>query len=146
MTVTLDLPPHVERAYLAEAQARGLPLEALMREVLLAQQPYSAAEMPPEEWVREFKAWTRSHSDLPVLSDEAISRESIYNDRGLQMATLADTNILLRSLHPEHPHYSIAENALSALRLRNETLCVAAQNLIEFWAVATRSRGDPALG
>jgi hypothetical protein len=84
MTVTLDLPPHVERAYLAEAQARGLSLEALMREVLLAQRPsYSAAEMPPEEWVREFKAWTRSHSDLPVLSDEAISRESIYRDRGL---------------------------------------------------------------
>jgi hypothetical protein len=84
MKVTLDLPPHVERAYLAEAKARGLPLETLMREVLLAQQPSSSdAEMTPEEWVREFKAWTRSHSDLPILSDEAISRESIYGDRGL---------------------------------------------------------------
>jgi predicted nucleic acid-binding protein len=62
------------------------------------------------------------------------------------MATLADTNILLRSLYPEHPHYSIAENALSALRLRNETLCIAAQNLIEFWAVATRSRDENGLG
>jgi predicted nucleic acid-binding protein len=62
------------------------------------------------------------------------------------MAILADTNILLRSLHPEHPHYSIAENALSALRLRDETLYIAAQNLIEFWAVATRSRDENGLG
>jgi hypothetical protein len=84
MTVTLDLPPDIERAYLAEAQARGLPLDVLVREVLLARQPYlSADEMPPEEWVREFKAWTHSHSGLPVLSDDAISRESIYADRGL---------------------------------------------------------------
>ena len=31
-------------------------------------------------------------------------------------------------------------------RLRNETLYVAPQNLIEFWAVATRSRDDNGLG
>jgi hypothetical protein len=84
MNITLDLPPDVERAYLAEAQARGLPLDAVVREVLLASHPpLSSGEMTPEEWVREFRAWTRSHSDLPVLSDDAISRESIYGDRGL---------------------------------------------------------------
>ena len=38
MTVTLDLPPQVEQAYLAEAQARGLPLDAVVREVLIAGQ------------------------------------------------------------------------------------------------------------
>ncbi len=86
MTVTLDLPPDVEQAYLAEASARGVPVEVLVREVLLAHEPpLVAAEMTPEEWVREFKAWTRSHSadNLPMLSDEAISRDSIYGDRGL---------------------------------------------------------------
>jgi predicted nucleic acid-binding protein len=46
--------------------------------------------------------------------------------------TLTDTNILLRSLYPEHPHYSLAEKALVKLRLRQETLCLAPQNLIEF--------------
>ena len=45
-----------------------------------------------------------------------------------------------------HPHHQIAENALTVLRLRRETLCVAPQNLIEFWAVATRSRDDNGLG
>ena len=62
------------------------------------------------------------------------------------MAILTDTNVLLRSLYSEHPRYSAAENALAALRLRGETLCVAPQNLIEFWAVATRSRDDNGLG
>ena len=36
MTVTLAFPPDVERAYLAEAQASGLPLGALVGDVLLA--------------------------------------------------------------------------------------------------------------
>jgi hypothetical protein len=39
MTVTLDLPPHVEKAYLAEAQAKGVTLDELMREVLIAGKP-----------------------------------------------------------------------------------------------------------
>jgi hypothetical protein len=86
VTVTLNLPPLVEKAYLAEAQARGLPLDAWVSEVLLSRQPApSATEMTAEEWVSKFMAWTQSHAgrNLPVLSDEAMSRESIYADRGL---------------------------------------------------------------
>lgn len=62
------------------------------------------------------------------------------------MAILVDTNVLLRSLHPEHPHYSTAEKAIAELRMQGETLCIAVQNLIEFWAVATRPREDNGLG
>ena len=86
MTVTLNLPPNVEQAFLAEARARGLSLDELVRDVLLARQPPSpAAELSPEEWVREFKAWTRSHAgdNLPLLTDEAMSRDFIYGERGL---------------------------------------------------------------
>jgi predicted nucleic acid-binding protein len=54
------------------------------------------------------------------------------------MAILIDTNILLRSLQPHHPHCALVERAVRTLRVRNETLNVTAQNLIEFWAVATR--------
>lgn len=37
-----------------------------------------------EEWLREFHAWVHSHpTDTPLLSDEAISRDSIYRERGL---------------------------------------------------------------
>ena len=86
MTVTLNLPPQVEEAYLAEAQARGLSLDALVCDVLVARQPSpSSTEMTPQQWVDEFRAWVHSHSgdDLPLLSDEAISREFIYQDRGM---------------------------------------------------------------
>jgi hypothetical protein len=86
MTLTLNLPPQVEQAYLAEAHARGLSLDALVSDVLLARQPSRVtAEMTAERWVDEFRAWVHSHSgdDLPLLSDEAISREFIYQDSGL---------------------------------------------------------------
>ncbi|HEY3936271.1 MAG TPA: hypothetical protein VGL97_02495 [Bryobacteraceae bacterium] len=40
--------------------------------------------MEVEEWSREFHAWVHSHSTgTPLLSDEAISRDSIYGTRGL---------------------------------------------------------------
>ena len=85
MTVTLNLPPDVEQAFLAEAQSKGVPLDQLIGDLLLAHTPISAAaEMSPEEWVREFKDWVNSHSrNTPLLSDEAISREFIYRERGL---------------------------------------------------------------
>ena len=86
MTVTLNLPQQVEQAYLAEAQARGLSLDEIVREVLVAAKPGSgASELSPEEWIREYRTWSQSpaHADLPVLSDEAMSRESIYAERGL---------------------------------------------------------------
>jgi predicted nucleic acid-binding protein len=54
------------------------------------------------------------------------------------MSVLLDTNILTRSVQPSHPMHQSALNALSALRVRREDLCIIPQNLIEFWAVATR--------
>jgi len=39
MSVTLNLPPQVERAYLAEALAKGVTLDELLGEVLIAGQP-----------------------------------------------------------------------------------------------------------
>lgn len=36
----------------------------------------------PKEWARQFDAWVNSHDpNTPVLSDDAMSRESIYPDR-----------------------------------------------------------------
>jgi hypothetical protein len=85
MTVTFTLPPEKEAAFKAQAQARGLSVEQRMLE--LADQsvpPASVAHLQrtdPEEWARQFRAWADSHRpDIPVLSDEAMSRESIYPD------------------------------------------------------------------
>jgi hypothetical protein len=46
MTVTVDLPPGVERAYLSEAWAKGVPVDDLMREVLIAGQPALPSAKP----------------------------------------------------------------------------------------------------
>jgi predicted nucleic acid-binding protein len=62
------------------------------------------------------------------------------------LAFLIDTNILLRTMQPHHPHCAPAERAVEILRGRHEVLHVAAQNLIEFWAAATRPEGENGLG
>lgn len=41
--------------------------------------------MSHEEWSRRLHAWADSHpTDTPLLSDEAVERESIYGYRGLE--------------------------------------------------------------
>jgi hypothetical protein len=35
----------------------------------------------PDSWEEEFDAWVNSFPDTPPLSDEAISRASMYPDR-----------------------------------------------------------------
>jgi hypothetical protein len=85
MTVILTLPPEKEAAFQAQAQARGLTVEQWMLELAgQSVQPVSIAHLQrtdPEEWARQFRAWADSHDpSTPVLSDEAMSRESIYPD------------------------------------------------------------------
>ena len=44
----------------------------------------SNTTLSAEEWSRELHAWIRGHSTTtPVLSDESMSRDSIYGTRGL---------------------------------------------------------------
>ena len=85
MTVTLNLPPEKEAAFTALALARELSLEQWMLDIADQYvQPASIAHLQktdPEEWARRFRAWADSHDpNIPVLSDEAMSRESIYPD------------------------------------------------------------------
>ena len=44
----------------------------------------SETELNTEQWLLEFKAWVHGHATTtPLLSEEAISRDSIYGTRGL---------------------------------------------------------------
>ena len=100
----------------------------------------AALAISVEERLREFNAWINSHAgSTVVLPDEAMERESIYGDHGRQMGdVLVDSNVLLRSVQPAHPQYHLASAAIGSLLRRNVGLCVARQNLVEFWGVATR--------
>ena len=62
------------------------------------------------------------------------------------MAHLVDTNILLRCRDIKHPQFQAADGAITRLQSRNERLCVARQNLIEFRNVASRPLDKNGLG
>jgi predicted nucleic acid-binding protein len=54
------------------------------------------------------------------------------------MSFLIDTNVLLRSAEPTHPHHEAANRAIARLFERNETLIIVPQVIYEYWVVATR--------
>ncbi len=54
------------------------------------------------------------------------------------MKILVDTNILLRTTQPKNQMYPVAMQAVKALLIAGEEVCVFNQSLIEFWNAATR--------
>jgi len=54
------------------------------------------------------------------------------------MRVLVDTNILLRSVQPNHPLCSQATHAVSRLIRQKDAVFFCSQNIAEFWNVATR--------
>ena len=83
MTVTIHLPSDIEADLVAQARDHGLELpqyvESLLREQV---SPRAGSALSPGE---RAAAWRESTRDLPhtqPLSDDAISRESIYGDDG----------------------------------------------------------------
>jgi len=86
MNVTIELSEEKAAALKAQADAQGLTIERWLEQIAEQHvQPVSIAHLQktnPKEWARQFDAWVDSHDPYtPVLSDEAMSRESIYPDR-----------------------------------------------------------------
>ncbi|MFN7922531.1 MAG: hypothetical protein U0Q16_20675 [Bryobacteraceae bacterium] len=84
MNTIIEIPDDRAAAYQREAQSHGLTLEGWLLQ--LADSSASTAllargSMNREAWVQRFRAWADSHDPcIPVLSDDAMSRESIYPD------------------------------------------------------------------
>lgn len=89
MTVTLELKPEVSAQLEAQARASGVSvkdyLEKKVEELISPSDPQLAKT--PEERVRLWQEFVNSHDDIdaPPLSDEAISRESIYEREDYQL-------------------------------------------------------------
>lgn len=62
------------------------------------------------------------------------------------MIYLADSNILSRLSQPQNQYHAFARRAVITLRQQSEEICILPQNLIEFWAVATRPIASNGLG
>lgn len=54
------------------------------------------------------------------------------------MRYLVDTNVLLRLLQRNDPHYSAIRQAVRILIARGDELCCAPQNIVELWNISTR--------
>lgn len=83
MTVTIDLPPEVEAGLEAQAHAEGLALPQYLARLFREQ--FSVREASCLSPAELATAWRESVKDLPrtpPVSDEAISRDNIYGDRG----------------------------------------------------------------
>jgi preprotein translocase subunit SecA len=89
--MTIQLKPDQEQV-IAEAIQAGIiqtprdvvdaGVEAIRRRLEVRVE--SESSISAEQWLQEFHNWVNSHStSTPLLSDEAISRESIYGTRGL---------------------------------------------------------------
>ena len=83
--MTITLRSDIEEEVAARAQAEGLSSEEFVNralERLVASAP-PGSKLTPEERVRLWNEWVNSHDYIkaPPLSDEAISRESIYRER-----------------------------------------------------------------
>jgi hypothetical protein len=86
MNLTIELSDEKAAALKAQAEAHGLTVERWLEQIAEQHvQPASIAHLQktnPAEWARQFDAWADSLDPrTPVLSDEAMSRESIYPDR-----------------------------------------------------------------
>lgn len=81
VTVPVSLTSEEAAALSAQAKAQGMSLDSLLRQAVLgiiSSAPQGNSEQSGAQWEKEFGEWLDSLPDLPALSDEAISRESIY--------------------------------------------------------------------
>ena len=89
--MTIQLRPEQEQV-IGEAIRAGLiatvdeVVDAGMETIRQRLEAHSTTQtqLDADEWMRKFRAWAHSHpTDTPLLSNEAISREFIYGERGL---------------------------------------------------------------
>ncbi|MBE9075736.1 hypothetical protein IQ241_00210 [Romeria aff. gracilis LEGE 07310] len=83
MKITIELTPDSETRLIARAKAQGVSIEhylnALVEHNLATEEKLFHETATTEAWVDAFTSWASGHStNVPPLSDEAISRESIY--------------------------------------------------------------------
>jgi hypothetical protein len=85
MPSVLEVQPDIAAKIAAQAAERGISVDAYLRYLVEEQQEKTASQkaLSPQEKAKLWREWAASHNpDTPLLSDEAISRESIYEERG----------------------------------------------------------------
>lgn len=89
MEITLHLKPEIETRLVRQAQAQGMTIKQLLEQMIERLAASNESETPvgksstTEEWLATLNQLGKSTSFVkaPSLSNEAISRESIYGER-----------------------------------------------------------------
>ncbi len=81
MTVTLDLKPETQAGLLALADGSGMSLEEYIR-AMVENSVRPLSPLSPKERTAAWIESAKRFPDAPPLSDEAISRDTIYSDCG----------------------------------------------------------------
>jgi hypothetical protein len=79
MSLILELPPELEAELLPQAQAKGVPLDVYVKSILKEHVDPPRPALSMEEWEKAMEEFAAGFPQTPLLSDEAISRESIYS-------------------------------------------------------------------
>jgi len=77
-TLTIDLKPEAEAGLAALARAKGVSVAEYVR-FLLEQFAQSGSQMTGDQRANALHEWAKESPQAAPLSDEAISRESLYN-------------------------------------------------------------------
>ncbi len=82
MSINIALKPELEESLTRQAEGKGVSLDTYVTQVLEQYAAQTGGQLPttPEERAKAFEAWARNfpQTEAPPLSDEAISRESLY--------------------------------------------------------------------
>ncbi len=85
MTLNIEISDSQAAALKAEADARGISIQDLVQQQFGVDDDADSIvhlqRTNPKEWARQFHEWAISHDrTAPPLSDEAMSRDSMYPD------------------------------------------------------------------
>ncbi len=79
MTLHIELPPQVEASFAVQAQAKGVSLDTFIRDYLIEHAPVvETCPMSAKEIDEALEELAASIPAVPPLSEQAMSRESIY--------------------------------------------------------------------
>lgn len=82
MAVTLNLKPETQAGVRILADEQGVSVEDYLVGIVEGTMPARSKAVPPEQRAALWLESAKRFPNTPPLTDEAISRESMYADRG----------------------------------------------------------------
>jgi len=83
MPAMLEVDPDLASKIQARARERGVSVDVYLRDLIEGSRTEDTRRLAVQECVRLLREWASGQgTDTPLLSDNAISRERIYGDRG----------------------------------------------------------------